>query len=159
MSVYTCENCGATASTLARCPECGAVVGKLDKPVLSSAATRKIAPLLLGAFGLCLSVPVGIQAVHTHNARVAQVQIESERLLEVDKAKQQAEERLTIMTRADSILRTTPRSKIPKLKTEQLSSDVAIVGWRSDAVARRWIKSATSELKARSGRRNKRGLN
>jgi hypothetical protein len=150
MSVYRCDSCGSKASTLARCPGCGTASREFDNVGPSSGTSGKIAPWLLGVFGLCLSVPAGIQGIYAYNVRVAQERIESDRVLQAERAKQEEEERRILIVRADSILKSIPRSQIRKLTREQLDSDVAALQQRSDPVARRWLNAAAIELKTRS---------
>jgi hypothetical protein len=153
MSVYTCESCGSLASTLARCPGCGAVVKNRDQSGTSAGALRRVAPLLLGLFGLALAVPAGTTALDAYEFRAAQNKAASDSLQRVERERQLAEERRVMIARADSILLSTPRSRIAKLKNEQIQSDIVTVGSRSDPLAQRWIKSATAELKRRSSKK------
>lgn len=156
MSVYACENCGSVASTLARCPGCGAVVGNPNPPGSAAGLTQRIIPLLLGVFGLALTVPAWSKAVDAYSARVAENQIARDSLRRIESDRQRAEEHRVMIARADSILNTIPRSRIAKLNNEQLNADIAIVAQRSDPIARKWINAATRELKARSNRKARR---
>jgi hypothetical protein len=153
MSVYTCESCGSLASTLARCPGCGAAVRNIDQSGISPRALRRIVPLFLGLFGLSLTVPAGSKAVEAYKSRAAQDKAATDSLQLLQRETQLAEERRVMIARADTILLTTPRSRIAKLNTEQIKSDIVIVGSRSDPLAQRWIKSATAELKRRSSKK------
>jgi len=150
MSVYRCNACGSTASTLAACSGCGAVVRTAHETEFQAGLLLKTAPFLLVALAIFLAVPPLLDAKQAHDARVAREQAESERLLSIEREKQHNQERQLMVARADSVLRAIPRSKIRTMKTEQLYSDLVIVGWRSDPVARRWISTATTELKTRS---------
>jgi hypothetical protein len=150
MSVYACENCGSVASTLAQWPGCGAVVGKANPPRVAPALTQRILPRLLGVFGFALTVPAWSKAVDAYSARVAENQIARDSLRRVESERQRAEKHRVRIARADSILNTIPRSRIAKLNNDQLNADTAIVAWRSDPIARKWINAATREMKARS---------
>lgn len=156
MSVYKCENCGNMASTLAGCPGCGAVVGNIEQSGIATGITRRMIPPALGLFGLCLTVPAGINAVGAYNVRVAENQAKSDSLRRLESDRQHAEERRIMVARADSILNTIPRSRIAKLTSDQLNSDLVIVRSRSDPFARRWIKTATKELDARFAKTKRR---
>jgi hypothetical protein len=157
MTVYTCENCGSVASTLAGCPRCGAAFGSVGQAGIVQKGARAILPFLLGVFGLCLTIPAGMKAVHSYNERVEQNQIRSDSLLRVESDRQREEERRMMVARADSVINTIPRSRITRLSSDQLNSDIVIVGWRSDPLARRWMSAATRELQARSAKTAKRG--
>jgi uncharacterized protein YqfA (UPF0365 family) len=154
MSVYSCTTCGSTASTLAACSGCGAVVRTANETGLKAGLVLKLAPFLLAALAVSLAVPPLLDARQAYDARVAREQAESERLLAVEREKQHSQERQLMVARADSVLRAIPRSKIRTMKTQQLSSDQVIVGWRSDSLARRWVVAATKELKARAARKS-----
>jgi len=154
MSMYNCEKCGITASTLAACSGCGAVVKTADETELKAAPVLRIAPFLLAVLAVSLAVPPLLDAKQAYDARVAREHAESERLLAVEREKQHNRERQLMVARADSVLRAMPRSKIRTMKTQQLSSDQVIVGWRSDSLARRWVVAATKELKARAARKS-----
>jgi hypothetical protein len=80
MSVYTCESCGSMASTLARCPGCGAVIGNIDQSAILTGVSRRMVPIFLGLFALCLTVPAGIKAVGAYNVRVAENRAKSDSL-------------------------------------------------------------------------------
>lgn len=153
MSVYTCESCGSLASTLARCPGCGAVVRNSDQSGISPGALRRTVPVFLALFGLSISVPAGIKAVNAYDSRVAQNKAATDSLQRLESERQLAEERRVMTARADSILLSTPRSRLAKLNSEQIKSDIMTVGSRSDPLAQRWIKSATAELKRRSSKK------
>lgn len=153
MSVYTCEKCGSLACTLARCPGCGTVVRNSDQSGIPPGTVRRIVPLLLGLFGLCLAVPAGTKAADAYSVRIAQNQARKDSLLRSESDRQRREERQVMIARADSVLNTIPRSRIAKLTSDQIKLDMVIVGWRSDPLAQRWIKSATTELKRRSSRK------
>jgi hypothetical protein len=153
MTVYTCESCGSLASTLARCPGCGAVVRNIDQSGISPGALRRVTPFFLGLLGLSLAVPAGIKAVDVYSVRVSQNKAATDSLQRLESERQLAEERRVMIARADSVLLTTPRSRLAKLNSEQIKSDIVIVGWRSDPLAQRWLKSATAELKRRSSKK------
>lgn len=155
MSVYACKKCGSSASTLARCPGCGTILGSLDRRGLSPGATRRFVPVVLAVIALSLSVPAAIQAAQSYNTRIAREQLESERLMRVERAKQQEEEHRALIKRADSILKAIPRWQIEKLSSDELNADIALVGQRSDPVASRWIKTGNTELKRRSAKKKR----
>lgn len=155
MSVYSCNTCGSTASTLAGCSGCGAVVRMTNETGLNVGLVLKIAPFLLAALAVSLAVPPLLDARQAHDARVAKEQAESERLLAVEQDAQN-QERQRMVARADSVLRAIPRSQIRTMKTQRLNSDLVIVGWRSDSMARLWISTATTELKTRSAKKKSR---
>jgi hypothetical protein len=159
MSVYTCEVCGSLASTLARCPECGTVVRNSDQSGNPPGALRRIAPLLLGLVGLGLAAPAATKAADAYSVRIAQNQAAKDSLLKVESDRQQLEERQVMIARADSVLKAIPRSRIPKLTTDQIKADITIVGSRSDSLAQRWLKGAATELKRRSSRKGRLGTN
>jgi hypothetical protein len=94
-----------------------------------------------------------MKAVDAYKFRAAQSKAASDSLQRLQTESQLAEERRVMIERADAILLTTPRSRLAKLNSEQIKSDIVIVGWRSDPLAQRWIKSATAELKRRSSKK------
>lgn len=156
MSAHICEKCGGMASTLARCPGCGAVVARIDQYVTAPGVVRRIAPLLLGAFGIILGAPAARRGIDSYSMRVTRNQVVSDSLRRLESESQQAEERRILAARADSILHTIPRTRIAKLTTEQINWDLAIVRSRSDTMARRWTNAATKELKKRSANKTRR---
>jgi hypothetical protein len=157
MSVHACQICGSLASTLARCPECRTVVRNSDQSGDSPGAVRRIAPLLLGLFSLCLAAPAATKAADAYSVRIAQNQATKDSLLRVASDRQRMEEHKVMIARADSVLKAIPRSRIAKLTTDQIKADVTIVGWRSDSLAQRWLKGAATELNRRSSRKERLG--
>jgi len=156
MSTYTCEDCGGMASTLALCPGCGAVARNIDELGNVGGMIRTMAPLFLAVFALLLAFPSGMSAISSYKMRVARNEIVRDSLRRIESERQQAEEHRILVARADSILHTIPRTRIAKLTTEQINSDLAIVDSRSDTVARRWTNAATKELKKRSANKTRR---
>jgi hypothetical protein len=153
VSIYTCDNCGATASSLAQCPSCGAVNSDIAQSVKRAGGKRRVVPILLALFGLSLTIPAGRKAMTAYNIRLSENEAKSDSLVRVEADMRRDEERRLMIARADSVLKAIPRSRIGKVNTDQLKFDITIVASRSDSVAQRWLKSAKSELKRRSAKK------
>lgn len=152
MSVTTCKTCGSEMSSLARCPSCGAAITSGADSGMKISGLRKLAPFVLGVLAIFLSVPSLFRAEQAHEDRVARLQADSARDAQLDSARHQAEERSFAIARADSILRTTPISKIHRMKTEKLEAALGAVDVRSDAAAKAWARAGKKELRSRSSR-------
>jgi hypothetical protein len=155
VSISTCENCGASASGLAQCPSCGGVTGDIAQSVKTTGAKRRVVPIVLALFGLCLTIPASRKAMTAYNVRVSENQARRDSLERAESERRRNEERRIMTARADSVLKAVPRSRIGKMDTDQLNSDLMIVASRSDSVAQRWVKSAKSELKRRSAKKDR----
>jgi hypothetical protein len=155
VSINTCENCGASASDLAECPSCGAFTGDIAQSVKTAGGKRRLVPILLALFGLSLTIPVGRKAMTAYNVRVSENHAKRDSAERAEADMRRYEEQRIMFARADSVLKAVPRSRISKIDTYQLSADLTIVASRSDSAAQRWIKSAKSELKRRSAKKDR----
>jgi hypothetical protein len=148
VSVCVCANCGSETSTHARC-ECGAI-SEIPSTTLPSTADLRRGAGILCVAGLALAVTASLHEIRILQDRATAQRLQAAKMEEANTIASHAQERQQMIAKADSVLRTTPILRIPGRMSEALFRGVAIVEWRSDETAKRWVRAATHELRARS---------
>jgi hypothetical protein len=147
MSVTTCLECGARASTLAKkCTVCGAPPPSRDQTVFPRPTAQKRIPKVLLACALALSLPVVVGRAMDYRRTIAAERASRDRTLAEERAREARALQVRGQASADSARRLFPISQLRRAKLGDLRGAVSVVGaYRADSAAR-WLAAARTEV-------------